>query len=80
MNIDTFLKDINTYKDFTIQQQNRISYLFFLGILFFSGSIYVIQLLGVSAKAIWFITPLGGFFLMLGWLFMAVSFAKRNQQ
>ena len=71
---------VNTYKDFTIQQQNRISYLFFLGILFFSGSIYVIQLLGVSAKAIWFITPLGGFFLMLGWLFMAVSFAKRNQQ
>ncbi|MDG1529255.1 MAG: DUF423 domain-containing protein [Polaribacter sp.] len=71
---------VNTYKDFTIQQQNRISYLFFLGILFFSGSIYVIQLLGVSAKVIWFITPLGGFFLMLGWLFMAVSFAKRNQQ
>ena len=28
---------VNTYKDFTIQQQNRISYLFFLGILFFSN-------------------------------------------
>ena len=71
---------VNTYKGFTIKQQNRISNLFFLGILFFSGSIYVIQLLSVSAKNIWFVTPLGGLLLMLGWLHMTISFAKRNQQ
>ncbi len=71
---------VNTYQGFNDKQKNRISNLFFLGILFFSGSIYAIQLLGVSAKSIWFITPLGGLFFMLGWLFMVIAFAKRNQQ
>jgi uncharacterized membrane protein YgdD (TMEM256/DUF423 family) len=71
---------VNTHKGFTTKQKNRISWLFFIGILFFSGSIYAIQLLEISAKNIWFVTPLGGFLLMLGWLFMAISFAKRNQQ
>ncbi|WKD85911.1 hypothetical protein KCTC32516_01260 [Polaribacter huanghezhanensis] len=71
---------VNTYQGFTAKQKTRISWLFFLGILFFSGSIYVIELIGVSAKSIWFITPLGGLFLMLGWSFMAFSFAKRNEQ
>lgn len=70
---------INTYQGFTSKQKNSTSWLFFLGILFFSGSIYAIQLLGVPAKNIWFITPLGGLFLMLGWLLMAISFAKRNE-
>ncbi|WP_347173674.1 DUF423 domain-containing protein [Polaribacter uvawellassae] len=71
---------VNTYHGFTIKQKNRISWLFFIGILFFSGSIYAIQLLDVSAKSIWFITPVGGFLFMLGWLLMAISFAKSNEQ
>lgn len=71
---------VNTYLGFTVKQKNRISWLFFIGILFFSGSIYAIQLLGVSAKNIWFVTPLGGVFLMLGWLQMAISFFKSNEQ
>ena len=71
---------VNTYKGFTSKQKNRISSLFFMGILFFSGSIYVIQLAGVSAKSIWFITPLGGLFFILGWLLMTIRFAKRNEQ
>ena len=70
---------VNTYKGFSAQQKNRISSLFFMGILFFSGSIYTIQLIGVSAKSIWFITPLGGLFFILGWLYMTISFAKRNE-
>lgn len=68
---------VNTYQGFTTKQKNSISWLFFIGILFFSGSIYTIQLVGISAKSIWFITPLGGLFLMLGWLLMAVNFAKK---
>ena len=71
---------VNTYKGFSTKQKNRISTLFFVGILFFSGSIYAIQLVGVSAKSIWFITPLGGLFFILGWLYMAIRFAKRNEQ
>lgn len=70
---------VNTYQGFTTKQKNSISWLFFIGILFFSGSIYAIQLMGVSAKSIWFITPLGGVLLMLGWSLMAINFAKRNE-
>lgn len=68
---------VNTYKEFEQKSKNTISYLFFMGILFFSGSIYAISL-GISAKSIWFITPLGGLFFMLGWLKMILSFYKNN--
>ena len=71
---------LNTYKNFTVPQKNRISSLFFMGILFFSGSIYLIQFTSISAKSIWFITPLGGLFFILGWLYMTIRFAKRNEQ
>ena len=69
---------VNTYKGFSLVQKNTISWLFFLGIFFFSGSIYVIQLTEVSAKSIWFITPLGGLFLVSGWAFMGVYFLRKE--
>ena len=67
----------NTYAKFNSKTRNTISYLFFSGILFFSGSIYAISL-GISAKAIWFVTPLGGLFFILGWLKMTLSFLKKE--
>lgn len=69
---------VNTYSGFSSAQKNTISWLFIFGILFFSGSIYVIQLTEVSAKSIWFITPLGGLLFVLGWLFMIVYFIKKE--
>ena len=68
---------VNTYSGFTLKSKNRISYLFFMGILFFSGSIYAITF-GVNAKNIWFVTPLGGLFFILGWLKMVLSFYKKD--
>ncbi len=53
-----------------------ISGFFFTGILFFSGSIFAISLGLVQAKQIWFITPIGGLFFILGWLISAISFFK----
>ena len=44
---------------------------FILGIIFFSGSIYLLSLdslLLFNAKTIGFITPIGGLFFILGWL------------
>lgn len=44
---------------------------FILGIIFFSGSIYLLSLnslLPFNAKTIGFITPIGGLFFVLGWL------------
>jgi uncharacterized membrane protein YgdD (TMEM256/DUF423 family) len=69
---------VNIYNGFSSTQKNCISCLFFIGILLFSGSIYAIQLNILSAKSIWFITPLGGLFLMMGWLFMIVVFVKKT--
>ena len=67
---------VNTYSKFNEKTKNGISYLFFIGILFFSGSIYAITL-GVNAKSIWFVTPLGGIFFILGWLKITFSFLKK---
>jgi uncharacterized membrane protein YgdD (TMEM256/DUF423 family) len=67
---------VNSYAKYSLRDKNVISYLFFIGILFFSGSIYAITF-GVNAKSIWFITPLGGLFFILGWVKMALSYFKK---
>lgn len=44
---------------------------FVLGILFFSGSIYLLSLNSLfpfDAKMIGFVTPIGGLFFILGWI------------
>jgi len=70
---------VNIYNGFSVKQKNVISYLFFLGILFFSGSIYLIQLTPVTAKMIWFVTPLGGLFFIMGWISMITIFIKKSK-
>jgi uncharacterized membrane protein YgdD (TMEM256/DUF423 family) len=71
---------VNGYAAFSIKQKNTISWLFFFGIFLFSGSIYVIQLTPVTAKSIWFVTPLGGLFFILGWGFMLVVFFQKMRK
>lgn len=67
---------VNTYNGFDLKIKNRISIVFFLAILFFSGSIYLISLGHIQAKTIWYITPMGGLLFILGWIFMLISFIK----
>ncbi len=69
---------VNTTDMLSQKAQKLISNLFLLGIFCFSGSIFAITVLGVSAKSIWFITPLGGLFFMIAWVFMLFSIQKRN--
>lgn len=71
---------VNIYDGFSIKQKNTISYLFILGILLFSGSIYAIQLTSITAKSIWFVTPLGGLFFIIGWISMGIIFIKKYKQ
>ena len=68
---------VNSYSEFSLKTKNIVSYLFFAGILFFSGSIYAITL-GVNPKSIWFITPLGGLIFILGWLKLGISYFRKN--
>lgn len=66
-----------TYSKFTHQTKKGIALLFLLGILFFSGSIYAITF-GINPKYSWFVTPIGGFFFIFGWLKMAFAVYKNQ--
>jgi len=68
---------VNTLSNFTTMTKKSISIFFFLGILFFSGSLYAITAGGIPAKSIWFITPLGGLFFIIGWVLLALKFLKK---
>lgn len=67
---------VNMYVGFSQKIKNIISLFFFLGILFFSGSLYAITILQIDPKNIWFVTPLGGLFFILGWVKLSISFFK----
>jgi uncharacterized membrane protein YgdD (TMEM256/DUF423 family) len=54
-----------------------------IGVLLFSGSIYGLatnDLTGFNFKNIGFITPIGGFFLILSWLIMLIDFLKLKDE
>lgn len=68
---------VNIYEGFSIKEKNTISYLLFAGILCFSGSIYLIQSTSITAKSIWFVTPLGGLFFIAAWFTMLILFLKK---
>ena len=68
---------VNTYSGISDKNKKMISYLFLAGIICFSGSIFAITAGGISAKAIWFITPLGGILFILGWGKLGLSFLKK---
>lgn len=56
-----------------------IYYLTVVGLLFFSGSIYGLAtniLTSFDFKTIGFITPIGGLFLILAWVFLFMNFVK----
>ncbi|NJI15169.1 DUF423 domain-containing protein, partial [Staphylococcus agnetis] len=49
-------------------------WLMFLGILFFSGSLYILSLTGVSVLGA--ITPIGGVLFVVSWLMLAIAAFK----
>jgi uncharacterized membrane protein YgdD (TMEM256/DUF423 family) len=60
----------------------RSFWCFCIGIIFFSGSIYLLatrDLIGlVNYKWLGPITPIGGLFFILGWMFLGLSFYNKN--
>lgn len=76
-----FLLFISATQIITLKEKTIIFYLTLTGVLFFSGSIYVLTtngLTGIKSKLIGPITPIGGLLLILSWgyLFYAILTKK----
>ncbi len=52
-------------------------YSFLAGILFFSGSLYIIVFGGIK---MWYVTPFGGIMFVLGWLLLAYAAFKDKKK
>jgi uncharacterized membrane protein YgdD (TMEM256/DUF423 family) len=55
---------------------NWAGWLFFIGIVLFSGSLYALSLSGI--KILGAITPLGGLAFLAGWFMLVLSALKQN--
>ncbi len=60
---------------FTSNRFRYSSWCFMLGIVFFSGSLYALSLTGISILGA--ITPVGGVFFILGWIFQLLGIIKK---
>lgn len=70
------------YKEFTHKIIISAAYFFLAGIIFFSGSLYILTYKeAMSIPGLSFvgpITPLGGFCFIVGWILLAVGIHKKN--
>ncbi len=64
---------INTFPSKKLQYAGLF---FFLGILFFSGSLYVLCFTGMGIMGI--VTPIGGVFFLLGWAFLFYGISTKK--
>ena len=60
---------------FTAKTLHYAALLFVLGILFFSGSLYVLCATGIGVLGA--VTPLGGVLFIAGWLMMAIAVFRK---
>ncbi|MCG7855676.1 DUF423 domain-containing protein [Flavihumibacter sediminis] len=67
---------------YPVMAMKRAAQCFLVGMLLFSGSLYLLTLLKatdtVGLSSIGLITPIGGLFLVAGWLFLFWALLKRN--
>jgi len=65
------------------RKQIKLAGTFFLiGIILFSGSLYVLTFLkmygDVGLRGLGILTPIGGVFFILGWLFLLLGIVRKN--
>lgn len=76
-----FLLFIGTTTLIAEKAKKTILYLVITGIIFFSGSIYLLATNSLTAfdfKVIGFITPIGGLLLILAWLILFLNILKKK--
>jgi uncharacterized membrane protein YgdD (TMEM256/DUF423 family) len=65
---------------FSSQWMAYAGYAFIIGVILFSGSLYLLTALKatgtVGLSGIGIITPFGGLFMVAGWIFMMIAFLK----
>lgn len=74
-----FLFFLATPNDILEKTKKTIYNLIIIGVLFFSGSIYLLSTMGITGidfKSIGFITPIGGLLLILAWGILGFSILK----
>ncbi len=78
-----FLLFIGTTGLLSQKTKKAIYYLVLFGVLFFSGSIYLLATNGLTSfdfRVIGFVTPIGGFLLILAWGIAAYNFLFKSSE
>lgn len=78
-----FLLFIGTTGLLSQKTKKTIYYLVLVGVLFFSGSIYLLATNGLTSfdfRMIGFITPIGGFLLILAWGIAGYNFLFKSSE
>ena len=78
-----FLLFIGLTNHLTAKTKRTISALTIVGIMLFSGSIYLLSTMSISEinfKGIGFVTPIGGAFLIVSWGILAFQFTKKKDK
>jgi len=68
-------------RDFAETRARLAAALFTIGVVLFSGSLYVLALAGtVGSSVVVLLTPLGGLSLLAGWVMLALAALKSVRQ
>lgn len=75
-----FLLFVGMYSGMSAKKKKAVAWLVALGVIFFSGSIYLLATNAVQGvnKIIGPITPIGGMLLIIGWLVLLIDFIRRK--
>ena len=77
-----FLLFVGLSQTITEKTKKIIFYFIVVGVLFFSGSIYLLATNNLTAfdfRKIGFITPIGGLLLIVGWIRLFIDFYKKKR-
>ena len=76
-----FLLFVGTNQTITEKGKKAIFYLVAIGMVLFSGSIYLLSttsITHITISSIGFITPIGGLLLIAGWFWLFIDFIKKK--
>lgn len=76
-----FLLFLGNFGWLALKEKTMVFYLALIGVVFFSGSIYLLStsaLTGLKAKFLGPVTPIGGLFLIASWIYLLYAVIIKN--